>query len=656
MNQGNNTITTAPVYTTINPSPSSITLSDEFNYTSNRFGYYQLCDTAEVHLIAKYYISINLPNLNLANLAQQNPHINFNITPVTLPGSLYSGNIINVAQRFSNNSNLPVFTWGNPAIPAMINNTNAILPLGTISNSFYSVQFEVTVDWGRTMSNNLDNFYHLFESYFTLEGIGLNGTITPITRRTQRPINFLPIETPLYCDSVPPLHTQFDLMYNSPILIGCLDNIFTSRYGHETCSPVKRIEYDLPIPPNMSIHGIQFISNKNHYAITPQISAIVYDYNNNPITLNPSYIQSTFTLFSLPQNNVTIPIQRIKLFGDNLNVLNIANNDTVKFLNGELRVSFVLNQNFSPGLHNMVLTTMVDVQDSCDNIYRKTKSDTLDFLAKNAEPRFCLWKANCDPSRIYNSALVAANGTTQYPGDTIKFAAVVMNTGSVPLNNAFIEDLLPEGLNYVPGSARLYVIPVGQNIDLCNATLNLGTVIHPIISIDQATGRELIRFDFTQPLTGNCIDEAYFGESCQNVTTRYGIVFDVVAGVETPAGTNSNTYTLGGINSNNGQIMLFNSRPAGFNIASRVSTTISKSIIHNGLSVNSLSTTPGSNISYKLKYTNISNFNMRNVTIIDLLPNNNGANDGLILNRNTSRGSTFPIRVTNLLGCNSINT
>ena len=77
-------------------------------------------------------------------------------------------------------------------------------------------------------------------------------------------------------------------------------------------------------------------------------------------------------------------------------------------------------------------------------------------------------------------------------GDTVQFQIHAKNTGSATIQNLVIRDILPKGLNYVAGSAKLYNTsnPKGLKIDdsiIANSGANVGTY--------QVKGDAYVRFD-----------------------------------------------------------------------------------------------------------------------------------------------------------------
>ena len=93
-----------------------------------------------------------------------------------------------------------------------------------------------------------------------------------------------------------------------------------------------------------------------------------------------------------------------------------------------------------------------------------------------------------------NSEKTWAETVNAKGGDTVQFQIHAKNTGSVGIQNLVIRDILPKGLNYVAGTAKLYNtsnpkgLKVSDNI-IQNSGINIGSY--------QPNGDAFVRFDAT---------------------------------------------------------------------------------------------------------------------------------------------------------------
>jgi len=249
------------------------------------------------------------------------------------------------------------------------------------------------------------------------------------------------------------------------------------------------------------------------------------------------------------------------------------------------------------------------------------------FTVEEGAPKPCLIKDICSPQSSYD------------PGDILRFRIRVQNIGSADLTGATLQDLLHSNFNYI-GNETYYFInnynpPCSSGAGLPSGA-TAWTGVNPVHS-----GNNL---SWTLPdIPADCqlFYTAYCGTYGTYALPYYFIEFDVAVDSFAMPGVTPNEYEISGgnlistVTSNTVNVLVVAS--FGQEVEKQVSTDGGATFASSG-SVN-----PGGTARYQLNYKNVSNVPVSGINLVDLLPLNDSPNDWLILDRTTSRGSTFGV-------------
>lgn len=245
------------------------------------------------------------------------------------------------------------------------------------------------------------------------------------------------------------------------------------------------------------------------------------------------------------------------------------------------------------------------------------------FVVTAPLPAVCVWKDVCGKLPSYA------------PGSTFRYRMRVQNIGGQPLTGSTITDVLNGNIQYV-GNPSYYT----------SAAWNA-----PCQSTSNWTGVTLAYNSGTHTVTAAL---PTIPAACQNIfysncgmygtggVTFYFIEFDVKVSDTSALGNIPNSFTISG-----------GTLPAGttsnvelVTVAGTAGYTLNKSVKENpsGSYGSSATSSAGGSVAYQLRLTVPSgSVGLRHITFVDLLPQDNGVNDQLILGPCTSRGSTFDI-------------
>ena len=254
------------------------------------------------------------------------------------------------------------------------------------------------------------------------------------------------------------------------------------------------------------------------------------------------------------------------------------------------------------------------------------------FLVVDPQPQLCLRKSVCNPQPIYA------------PGDVVTYRLRLLNIGGEDLVGATITDVLDNNLKFVPGTVRAYQSGVlGPSGEQCGQTTDSWG--SGVVTIPPPVGSNTLQFTLpTIPF--NCDAAGSCGQNW-NTVPYYIVEFDAIVIDSAVLGGTPNVFSV----SDDQLAATVTSDPAWILISALTSYWVEKEVRPAGsLSWSSSATvTPGSAVDFRLRLgvatTPPGLAALRQISFVDLLPRNGGANmDGFIGNCNP-RGSQFDLSV-----------
>lgn len=251
----------------------------------------------------------------------------------------------------------------------------------------------------------------------------------------------------------------------------------------------------------------------------------------------------------------------------------------------------------------------------------------ISFTVDEGEPKPCVLKEVCSPQSSYE------------PGDIVRFRLRVQNIGSADITGANIQDVLHSNFSYV-GNETYYTIN-NYNPQCAGGTgIPSGATAWSGV-VPNHSGNNLewslpdIDSDCQLFYVGYC---GYYG----TWTLPYHFIeFDVMVDSAAMPGVTPNNYEISGGNltaskvSNTANVLVVAS--FGQEANKQVSTDGGNNFAASG------TVSAGGTARYRLNYKNTSNVPVTEISLVDLLAMNDGANDWLVLDRNTARGSQFGV-------------
>jgi len=249
------------------------------------------------------------------------------------------------------------------------------------------------------------------------------------------------------------------------------------------------------------------------------------------------------------------------------------------------------------------------------------------FTVQQGAPEPCLLKDICAPKTSYS------------PGDTVRFRVRVQNIGSANMTGASISDILHSNFTYL-GNESYFVA------NTYSPPCTTGSSIPPFTTAwtgvsPSHSGNNLNWSLPMVPADCQLFYVAYCGYYGTWSLPYYFIEFDAVVANTALPGVTPNNYTVSGGNvtgtytSNTVNVLVVAS--FGQEAEKLVSTDGGATYSNSGLIA------PGGTARYQLKYKNMSNVPVTNVSLVDLLGRDDGTNDWLVLNRTAARGSQFDV-------------
>lgn len=247
------------------------------------------------------------------------------------------------------------------------------------------------------------------------------------------------------------------------------------------------------------------------------------------------------------------------------------------------------------------------------------------FTVDAGTPHPCILKDICSPKTSYD------------PGDIVRFRIRVQNIGSASITGASFQDVLNGNFTYL-GNESYYVSSSYNPPCSTGGGIPVGTTAWSGVTASHS-GNNL---NWSLPTISSDCQLFYVGYCGYYGTWGlpfYYIEFDVQINNTALPGVTPNNYTISGGNltapatSNTVNVLVVAS--FGQEVKKEISTNNGTSFASSGV------VSPGGTARYRLNYKNTSNVPVSSVSLVDLLPRNDGANDWLVLNRSIARGSQF---------------
>ncbi|SHI89008.1 conserved repeat domain-containing protein/Por secretion system C-terminal sorting domain-containing protein [Tangfeifania diversioriginum] len=431
---------------------------------------------------------------------------------------------------------------------------------------------------------------------------------------------------------------------NDATLDGDMCNAQVSHVSNETCIEVATIQ------PNPDAYFQKFIYMTNrvpgcdgYYRIAfknnGNVSLSAFDIDDaipSGITVNSVRVfgGSATTSMSLTANsgNDVINSSIVSNFY-NSGPLSITVNDLQWKMTGSLPVDNWINLYIYFTVDANPPGTVIENCASFDGLSNNLTLDDacVSFTVGEGEPKPCILKEVCSPEDSYE------------PGDILRFRMRVQNIGSADISGAFIQDALHSNFSYVGNET--YYVASNYNPD-CSGSGNLPSGATAWTGVTpNHSGNNLewqlpdIASDCQLFYVGYC---GYYG----TWTLPYHYIeFDVMVDSMAMPGVTPNKYEISGGN----LVSAVTSNTANVLVVANFGQEVEKQVSSdNGNNFASSATVgAGGTARYRLNYKNTSNVPVTSVSLVDLLAMNDGANDWLILNRNTSRGSQFGVGYVN---------
>ncbi|MBS3999741.1 MAG: T9SS type A sorting domain-containing protein [Desulfobulbaceae bacterium] len=247
------------------------------------------------------------------------------------------------------------------------------------------------------------------------------------------------------------------------------------------------------------------------------------------------------------------------------------------------------------------------------------------FVVDAPAPKPCVWKEVCNKQVDYT------------PGSTFRYRLRVQNTGGMPITGSTITDVLNPNLEYI-GNPSSY-ISNSYNTPCTTTPANPWTGVN--LSYNTGTNTVTAILD-TIPATCQNIFYTNCGMYGTSGVPYYFIEFDVKVRDTAALGSVPNQFVLAGgslgttTHPSNIEYVLITG-VVGYNLQKGVKKPSDANYTP------SISTTAGATVDYRLKMNSSGTAALRHVTFVDLLPRNDGSNDGKIISACLPRGSQYDV-------------
>jgi uncharacterized repeat protein (TIGR01451 family) len=264
-------------------------------------------------------------------------------------------------------------------------------------------------------------------------------------------------------------------------------------------------------------------------------------------------------------------------------------------------------------------------------------SSTVNFTIENYQPKVCAVKSVCNKLQSY------------LYGDIIRYRLRIQNIGSQDLTSAQVTDVLNSNLEYVPGF-ELYYSSLDGNISCGTYPNKPASATTWLVAPPVQTGPTGQTITWNLPPIGPNCDKFNYWYTCPvDGVPYYYIEFNVRVKQYALAGSVPNFFTVSG-----GSLLAPKvSNTEYITVNSVYGAQVEKLIrVGTGPWGKTAAATPGSLVTYRLKYKNTSNYPVKNIILVDMLPQNYGLNDDrMILNRTipNNRGSQFELEYSTIV-------
>jgi len=431
---------------------------------------------------------------------------------------------------------------------------------------------------------------------------------------------------------------------NEATLEGDMCNTQVSHTSNETCIEVANI-----VPnPNAFFQKYIYMTNRvpgcdGYYRIAfknngnvPLAAFDIDDAIPSGITVNSVRVfgGSATTTMSLTANSGVDPINSsiTTNFYDS-GPLSITVNDLQWQMTGSLPVGDWINLYVYFTVDANPPGTVVENCASFDGLANNLNLNDacVTFTVGEGEPKPCVLKEVCSPDDSYE------------PGDILRFRLRVQNIGSADITGATIQDMLHSNFSYV-GNETYYVANNFNPSCSGGGALPSGATAWSGVTSNHS-GNNLswslpdIASDCQLFYVGFC---GYYG----TWTLPYHFIeFDVMVDSLAMPGVTPNNYEISGGN----LVSAVTSNTANVLVVASFGQEVEKQVSSdNGNNFASSATVgAGGTARFRLNYKNTSNVPVTSVSLVDLLAMNDGTDDWLVLDRNTSRGSQFGVTYVN---------
>jgi len=431
---------------------------------------------------------------------------------------------------------------------------------------------------------------------------------------------------------------------NEATLEGDMCNTQVSHTSNETCIEVANI-----VPnPNAFFQKYIYMTNRvpgcdGYYRIAfknngnvPLAAFDIDDAIPSGITVNSVRVfgGSATTTMSLTANsgNDIINSSIVSNFYDS-GPLSISVNDLQWQMTGTLPVNNWINLYVYFTVDANPPGTVVENCASFDGLANNLNLNDacVTFTVGEGEPKPCVLKEVCSPDDSYE------------PGDILRFRLRVQNIGSADITGATIQDMLHSNFSYV-GNETYYVANNFNPSCSGGGALPSGATAWSGVTSNHS-GNNLswslpdIASDCQLFYVGSC---GYYG----TWTLPYHFIeFDVMVDSLAMPGVTPNNYEISGGN----LVSAVTSNTANVLVVASFGQEVEKQVSSdNGNNFASSATVgAGGTARFRLNYKNTSNVPVTSVSLVDLLAMNDGTDDWLVLDRNTSRGSQFGVTYVN---------
>jgi uncharacterized repeat protein (TIGR01451 family) len=375
---------------------------------------------------------------------------------------------------------------------------------------------------------------------------------------------------------------------------------------------LSNIGYNTPIPVQVHVDSFKMNAIPAGKYVTVTVVTTCGTYTQ---TFTGPLAANTINFYAAPFNIPVACVITNFAIGSNMSITGNAIQDF-----GQLYFTILTNtwNTYSPVLAGTNVTMTGAAYNTSTGNYNCNPT----FVTSNRMPKIETIKDFCNYYAYYNCL---------NPNDTINYSIAVHNYGTANFAGGSIKDVLPVGLQYVPGSSKFGKY---TSYTKCNATNQPGTGI----SVGHIESTSTTNLQWNLPtLTADC----------DKGSDWYVINFRAVVTTAAPAGLLTNHEDCyDGSNAVVTEYYPWDNSASLYICERKVPLELTKEVSADSLHWDScISVSPGATVYYKLKVKNPGNVAFSQIKMMDLLPT---PGDKYVVNCN-SRGSTIPIYLTSAL-------